>query len=109
MKTGDAPSSELQNVRVEGVEIFDVVLDVAEPVFAGHPARADVRVRVRFAGRFNVESRERLGRDDEALRRGDRLEVTDEAAGELSVAVTDEPELPNARVRLARREVAGRA
>jgi len=94
---------------VERIEILDVVLDVAEPILARHPARADVCVRVRLAGRLDVEARERLGGYDQALGCGDRLEVANEAAGELPVAVTNEPELPHARMRLARREVAGGA
>ena len=84
-------------MRVERVEILDVVLDVAEPILARHPARADVRVRVRLARRLDVEARERLGRDDQRCGCGDRLEMADEAAGELPVAVTHEPELPHGR------------
>src|SRR5207245_11407171 len=80
------------------VEILDVVDDLVLAVFACHPARADrTRGAVLFEWIVEIEATQRLRRENEARAVVQRLQRVREWSGELSVAVTRDPDLADLR------------
>ena len=94
-----------QELGRDAVEVRHLVLDFREPVFAGHPRRADAGPRLSRVRRTGVETAQRLGGGDEPAGVLDPPEPGEEVARELAVAVADDPEVGNLRARSSEREV----
>jgi hypothetical protein len=91
---------------IEVVEIAHVVVDLGETVLAGHPRGAHARARARASALpIEVESVQRLGRDDQPARPRDRAELLHERARELGEAMADDPDIADRGRRVAKRAV----
>src|SRR2546422_9681630 len=98
-----------EHLGVERVQVAHVVVDLAQPVFARHPRGADLALAGRYRRVLQVEARQRLRRDEQPPAVRQRLEVPQEPARQLPVAVAHEPDLANRGARSAQRVVAGGA
>jgi hypothetical protein len=97
---------------MELVEVAHVVVDLVQPVFTGHPRRTDFARLGRHGRILEVEARQGLRRHDEAFpapRARERLELPEEAGGELSVAVAHEPDVRHRWRAVTQGEVTGGA
>src|SRR3989454_4650842 len=83
----------LEHVRVHGIQVRDVVVDLGETILPRHPARADAALRGALA---QVEPRQPLRRHQIAPPIVELAQLLQESRGELAISVTGEPHLPRA-------------
>src|SRR5882724_8575504 len=92
-----------EHVRVYGIEVSHVVIDLGEPILARHPARADAPLRGTLA---QVEPGQALRRHEVTPPVVEHAQLLQESTCELTISVARKPDLPNPPRTVAQGEVA---
>src|SRR5882724_8278221 len=95
-----AAIEESEHIGVHGIEVLHVVVDLAQSILTGHPARADAPLRGTLA---QIEAGQPLRRHEVAPPVVEHAQLLQETCGELAVPVTHEPDF--ARLPTTEREV----
>src|SRR6266581_3606215 len=92
-----------EHLRVHGIEVPHVVLDLAEPILSRHPACADTPLRRTLA---QIEPGQPLRRDEITMPIVEHAQLLQESRRDLAVSVTRKPGVPNPPRTVAQGEVA---
>src|SRR6266705_3032736 len=92
-----------EHLRVHGIEVPHVVLDLGEPILSRHPACADASLRRTLA---QIEPGQPLRRDEITTPIVEHAQLLQESRRELAVSVTRKPDLPHPPRAVAQGEVA---
>src|SRR5207249_1607136 len=86
-----------EDLRVHGIEVSHVVLDLGEPILSRHPACANASLRRTLA---QIEPGQPLRRDEITMPIVEHAQLLQESRRELAVSMTRKPDLaylPRAR------------
>src|SRR5438128_208605 len=92
-----------EHLRVHGIEVPHVVLDLGEPILSRHPACADASLRRTLA---QIEPGQPLRRDEITTPIVEHAQLLEESRRELAVPMTRKPNVPNPPRTVAQGEVA---
>src|SRR6266550_349811 len=92
-----------EHLRVHGIEVPHVVLDLGEPILSRHPACANASLRRTLA---QIEPGQPLRRDEITMPIVEHAQLLQESRPELAVPMTRKPDLPNPPRTVAQGEVA---
>src|SRR5438876_2488523 len=95
-----------EHLRVHGIEVPHVVLDLAEPILSRHPACADTPLRRTLA---QIEPGQPLRRDEITMPIVEHAQLLQESRRELAVSVARKPDFPHLPRARTEGEVACRA